>query len=84
MVDQQRFEEEIKVAGHQLVDTIKKLLHEANVRHIIIKNESGEKLVEIPVTIASVGAILAPVLAALGTLAALVTNCTIVVVREKE
>ncbi len=84
MVDTNRFEEEIKVTGQQLVETVKKLVHEANVRHIIIKNEKGDKLLEIPVTVASVGALLAPVLAALGALAALVTHCTIVVVKDKE
>ena len=78
------FEEEIKVTGRQLVETIKRLLHEANVRHIIIKNENGDRLLEVPVSVASVGAVLAPVLAAVGTLAALVANCTIVVVREKD
>lgn len=84
MVDTNRFEEEIKVTGQQLVETVKKLVHEANVRHIIIKNEKGDRLLEIPVTVASVGALLAPVLAALGALAALVTHCTIVVVKDKE
>jgi hypothetical protein len=84
MADNRTFEEEIKVTGQQLVDTVKKLVHEANVRHIIIKNEKGDTIFEIPVSIASVGALLAPILAALGALAALVTNCTIVVVKEKE
>ena len=83
MEENKTFEEEIKVTGQQLVDTVKKLIHEANVRHIIIKNEKGEKLIEIPVTVAGVGALLLPVLAALGAIAALVTNCTIVVVKEK-
>ena len=83
MTDQHTFEEEIKVTGQQLVDMVKKLVHEVNVRRIIIKNEKGEKLLEIPVSVASVGTILLPVLAALGALAALVTHCTIVVVKEK-
>jgi hypothetical protein len=83
MEDNKTFEEEIKVTGQQLVDTVKKLIHEANVRHLIIKNEKGEKLIEIPVTVAGVGALLLPVLAALGAIAALVSNCTIVVVKEK-
>ena len=83
MDENKTFEEEIKVSGQQLVDTVKKLIHEANVRHLIIKNEKGEKLIEIPVTVAGVGALLLPVLAALGAIAALVSNCTIVVVKEK-
>lgn len=84
MPEQKTFEEEIKVSGQQLVDTVKQLFHEANVRRIIIKNEAGEKLIEIPVTVASVGVLLLPVVAALGAIAALVTNCTIVVVKEEE
>jgi CBS domain-containing protein len=84
MVDTHRFEEEIKVTGQQLVEEVKRLIHEGNVRHIIIKSEKGDKLLEIPVTFATVGALILPVLAAVGALAALVTNCTIVVVKEKE
>jgi len=84
MEDKKTFEEEIKVTGQQLVDTVKKLIHEANVRHLIIKNEKGEKLIEVPVSVAGVGALLLPVLAALGAIAALVSNCTIVVVKERE
>lgn len=77
------FKEEIKVTGAQLVETVKKLIHEANVRSLIIKNEKGETLMEIPVSVASLGAILLPVLAALGALAALVTNCTIDVIKVR-
>lgn len=84
MTDEKTFQEEIKVTGDQLVETVKKLVHEANVRKLIIKNENGEALLEIPVSFASVGAILLPVLAALGALAALVTNCTIEVVKAEQ
>ncbi len=84
MDDKKTFEEEISVSGQQLVDTVKKLIHEANVRRLIIKNERDEKLIEIPVTVAGVGALLLPVLAALGAIAALVSKCTIVVVKERE
>lgn len=82
MADEKTFTEEIKVSGQQLVETIKKLIHEGNVRHLVIKNEQGKTLIELPVTVASVGAILLPVLAALGAIAALVSDCTIVVVKE--
>jgi len=61
---------------------VKKLLKEGNVRRIIIKNEKGETLVEIPVTVAVVGTVFAPVLAAVGALTALLTKCTIVVKRK--
>ncbi len=84
MTDEKTFTEEIKVSGAQLVETVKTLLHEANIRRIIIKNDKGESLLEIPVTIASVGALFLPVVAALGALAALVTHCTIVVVKKAE
>jgi len=84
MNDDKTFTEEFKVTGAQLVEMVKKLLHEANIRRIIIKNEKGESLLEIPVTVASVGALLLPVIAAVGALAALIAHCTIVVVRTKE
>lgn len=84
MTDEKTFKEEVKVSGEQLVETVKKLVHEANIRNLIIKNEKGEPLIEIPVTFASVGTILLPVLAALGAIAALVTNCTIEVVKVKK
>ena len=84
MNDEKTFTEEFKVSGEQLVDTVKKLIHEANVRRVIIKNEEGKTLIEMPVSIAGVGMILAPIVAAVGAIAALVTNCTIVVVKEKD
>jgi hypothetical protein len=73
------FFEEIKVFGHQLADTVKKLIHEGNVRRIIIKDEAGHTFVEIPVTVAAVGAVLAPVVAAVGAIAAMAAKFTIVV-----
>ncbi len=84
MEEDKTFKEEIKVTGDQLVETVKKLVHEANVRKLIIKDENGKVLLEIPVSVASVGTLLLPVLAALGALAAIVTNCTIEVVKIKE
>ena len=75
--------EEIKVAGRDLVDKVKSLLHEGTIHRVIIKNEEGHVLMEVPVTIACVGAIAAPVLAAVGAIAAMVTHCTIVVERRE-
>ena len=72
--------EEIKVAGTELVDKIKDLVHQGNIRRIVIKHE-GDTVMELPLTLAAVGAVLAPVLAAVGAFAALVTSCTIVVER---
>lgn len=71
--------EEFRVDGEQLVAKVKEILHEGNVRRIIIKNEKGETLMELPLTIGVVGALLLPVWAALGAIAALVANLTIVV-----
>ena len=75
--------EEIKVKGEGLVAKIKELVREGNVRHVTIKNEDGKVVVEFPLTFGVVGALLAPTLAAVGAVAALVTNCTIVVERTE-
>ncbi len=71
--------EEFEVDGDKVVETIKRLVHEGNIRRITIKDESGKTLIEIPLTIGVVGAVIVPVLAAVGALAALVARCTIVV-----
>lgn len=75
-------QEEFKVSGHDLKEKVKELIREGNARRIIIKNEAGESVLEIPVTLGAVGAILAPALAAVGAVAAILTNCTIVVVKK--
>jgi hypothetical protein len=76
--------EELKVAGDNLVATIKELIREGNVNHIIIKNEEGKTLIEVPLTLGVVGVLVAPVWAAIGALAALAANFTIVVQRVEE
>lgn len=81
-MDTEEKQEEFKVSGTDLKDRVKKLIEEGNARKIIIKNEKGDTLLEIPVTLGAIGAILAPVLAAVGAIAALLTNCTIVVVKK--
>lgn len=75
-------QEEFKVNGEELMSKVKQLVHEGNVRRIIIKDKDGKTLVELPLTIGVVGVVLAPFFAAVGAIAALVTECTIVVVRE--
>lgn len=75
---------EFKVTGEELLAKIKELIHEGNVRKIIIKNDKGETYLEIPVTIGLIGAILAPVFAAVGALAALAANFTIEVEKKDE
>jgi hypothetical protein len=75
------FKESFKVAAGQLVDAVKKLLHEGNVRRIVIKQD-GRVVAEFPLTVGVVGAVAAPVLAAVGALAAVLTECTIEVERS--
>lgn len=77
-----RHKEDFRVNGEELVDKVKQLINEGNIRRIIIKNKSGKTLIEIPLTIGVVGAVLAPILAAVGAIAALITECTITVIRE--
>lgn len=72
--------ESFKVAGDQLVDAVKKLLHEGNVRRVIIKQDA-RTIAEFPLTVGVLGAMLAPMLAAVGALAAVMTECTIEVER---
>jgi hypothetical protein len=78
------FFEEMKVKGRDLVDKVKSIVHEGNVRRIILKDEKGQTFLEIPLSIAAVGVIAAPLLAGLGAIAALVANFTLVVERVKE
>jgi hypothetical protein len=71
--------EEFHVNGEELIGKIKTLIHEGNIRRIIIKDKDGKILIEFPLTIGVVGLVLAPTLAAVGAIAALVTEATIVV-----
>ena len=75
--------EEYTVSADNLVDRIKELLHEGNVTRIIVKDMKGKELLEVPATIGVIGVVLAPWLAALGVIAALVTNCKIVVEKRE-
>lgn len=75
--------EEFKINGEELLSKVKQLINEGNVRRIIIKNKEGKSLVELPLTIGVVGVVLAPMLAAVGAVAALVTECTVVVERDE-
>lgn len=76
--------EEFKVNGEQLLAKVKEIIKEGNVRRLIIKEKSGKTLIEIPVTVGVVGIVIAPTLAAIGAIAALVTECTIVVERRED
>jgi Domain of unknown function (DUF4342) len=75
--------DEFQVMGANLVEKVKELIHEGNVQRIIIKNEQGHTLMEIPVTFAAIGFVAAPVLAAVGAIAGLVSKCTVVVERRE-
>ncbi|MDR1851496.1 MAG: DUF4342 domain-containing protein [Propionibacteriaceae bacterium] len=74
--------EEFSINGEQLVAKVKQIVAEGNARLITIKAKNGKELISIPLTIGVVGTLVAPVLAALGAIAALVTECTIVVERS--
>jgi hypothetical protein len=73
---------EIKTKGEDLLKKVKEVLHEGNVRRLIIRDGAGKTLLEVPVTVGVVGILLAPSLAAIGVIAALVTDCSIVVEKE--
>lgn len=77
-----RMYEEIKVQANQLVAKVKELIHEGNVRRIIIKDHSGATFMEIPLTVATVGIIAAPVLAAVGAIATALSDFKVVVERS--
>jgi Domain of unknown function (DUF4342) len=79
-VPESTFTESFKVAADQLVDAIKQIVHEGNVRRVIIKQE-GRTVVEFPITVGVIGTVFAPMLAAAGALAAVLTDCTIEVER---
>ncbi len=75
--------EEYKVSGKDVVNTIKKLVKEGNVRHVVVKNSTGKVLFQFPLTAGVIGVFFLPVLAGFGSIAALVGDCTISVERNK-
>lgn len=79
----EKLTEEVKVKGEDLLKKVKELIREGNIRRIIIKNENGEPYVEIPLTLGVVGMVFAPVLAAVGAIAALASNFTIEVQKKE-
>jgi hypothetical protein len=74
--------ESFKVSGDELLSKIKEIIKEGNARKVIIKNEKEETIMEFPLTIGAIGVVLAPVFAAVGAIAALATDCTIVVEKK--
>lgn len=77
-------EETFKVKGEELLEKIKEIIKQGNVRRVIIKDKNGKELIQFPLTFGVVGVVLAPILAAVGAIAALVAECTITVEKEIE
>ena len=71
--------EEFSVAANDVLKRVEELLHEGNITRIVVKDEAGRQLIEIPATVGVVGTLLAPWMAALGVIAAIATRCTIIV-----
>lgn len=74
--------EEFKISGERLIEKVKELVKEGNIRKITIKDKNGKEIMTFPLTLGVVGTVLAPILAAVGALAALIGECTISVERE--
>jgi hypothetical protein len=84
MSEEQERTEEFQVSGEKLLAKVKELVRQGNIRRITIKTDEGKTLIEVPLTIGVVGAVLLPVWAAIGAIAALVTKCTILIERVEE
>lgn len=82
--DRTKWTEEIAVAGSELWNTVMKLAHEATVRRIVVKNEKHDIHFEVPMLVGVAGIALLPAYAALGVIALLVTDCSILVERREE
>lgn len=83
-VDMKKPKEEFKVDGEDLLKKVKSLIAEGNIRRISIRNKEGKHVLDIPLTVGVVGAVLVPTLAAVGAVAALLTECTVVVERRED
>lgn len=76
--------EEFRLTGGEILNKVKEVIHQGNARRIILKDEQGKTFLEIPLTVGVVGAIVAPILAAVGAIAALASNLTIIVVKTDD
>ena len=83
MTDKKTSEESFRVSGSDILKKVEEIIKEGNARRIIIKNEKNETIIEFPVTVGVIGVVLAPILAAVGAVAALVTNATVIVEKRK-
>jgi hypothetical protein len=84
MTEEKSHTEELRVEGEKLIGKIKEVIHEGNIRRIIIKDKEGKTVLEIPMTFGVVGALIAPQLAAIGAIAALLAEATLVVEKEEK
>jgi hypothetical protein len=82
MTEERTRTEEFRVEGEKLIGKVKEVIHEGNIRRIIIKDKEGKTMLEIPMTFGVVGALIAPQLAAIGAIAALLTEATVVIEKE--
>ena len=78
------FKESFSIEGEQLLKKVKELINEGNIRKITITDKHGKEMMSFPLTVGVVGAVIAPVLAAVGALAALIGECTITVEKEEK
>jgi hypothetical protein len=76
--------EEFKLTGSEVIEKIKELIHQGNIRRIVLKTDEGKTIIEIPLTLGLVGAALLPVMAAVGAIAALVAKLTLVVEKDED
>ena len=84
MTEEKTHTEEFRVDGEKLIGKVKEVIHEGNIRRIIIKDKEGKTVLEIPMTFGVVGALIAPQLAAIGAIAALLTEATVVIEKEEK
>lgn len=77
-------EESFKVNGDDLVKRVKEIINEGNVRRITIKDKNGKEIIVLPLSVGVVGAVFAPALAAVGAIAALISECTITVEKNEK
>jgi len=82
MTEERTRTEEFRVEGEKLIGKVKEVIHEGNIRRIIIKDKEGKTVLEIPMTFGVVGVLIAPQLAAIGAIAALLTEATVVIEKE--
>jgi hypothetical protein len=84
MTEEKTRTEEFRVEGEKLIGKVKEVIHEGNIRRIIIKDKEGKTVLEIPMTFGVVGVLIAPQLAAIGAIAALLTEATVVIEKEEK